>query len=74
MLMRINTLGRKKIFYICLLLVNFGLVLNSYGQCPTVSSPNQSFCDTQSPTIADLVATDNGGGVRWYANATGGTP
>ena len=74
MLMRINTLGRKKIFYICLLLVNFGLVLNSYGQCPTVSSPNQSFCDTQSPTIADLVATDNGGGVRWYANATGGAP
>ncbi|WP_309640861.1 gliding motility-associated C-terminal domain-containing protein [Flavobacterium sp.] len=72
--MRINTLGRKKILYLYLLLACFGFVVNSFGQCPTVTNPNQSFCDTEAPTIANLAATDNGGGIKWYANATGGVP
>src|SRR5690606_30068885 len=44
------------------------------SQCPTVSQSNQSFCDLQAPTVADLVATNTGGGVRWYATATSTTP
>jgi hypothetical protein len=44
-----------------------------YSQCPTVTNVNQSFCDTQSPTIASLQAVDNGGGIRWYATATSTT-
>ncbi|MBK9224325.1 MAG: hypothetical protein IPO23_06195 [Flavobacterium sp.] len=45
----------------------------SSAQCPTVINPNQTFCDIQSPTVANLVANNSGGVVRWYANATGGT-
>jgi hypothetical protein len=33
------------------------------AQCPTATSLNQSFCDLQSPTVADLQATDNGRGI-----------
>ncbi len=53
--------------------VNFNLFLSclfflccvqlSSAQCPTITQPTQSFCDLEAPTIADLVATDNGGGV-----------
>lgn len=37
--------------------------------CPTVSETIQSFCRSSYPgnKIADLVATDNGGGVAWYS-------
>src|SRR5690606_29156416 len=44
------------------------------AQCPTVTNPNQSFCDIQVSTIADLVATDGGNGVVWYPSAVGTTP
>src|SRR6218665_1984892 len=59
--------------YFILLLCLFGYNSVSYSQCPTVANSNQSFCDTQSPTIASLVATNNGGGVAWYSDATGGS-
>ncbi len=73
MLMRINTLS-KKILYSILF---FALATMTYGQCPTATSP-QTFCDIQfapsSPTVANLVATDTGGGVVWYDSATSTTP
>ena len=75
--MRINTLSRKKILYSFLFFVFLGFTNLSYSQCPTVVSP-QTFCDIQffpsSPTIANLVATDNGGGIVWYATAVSTTP
>ena len=37
---------------------------------PPVAQSNQSFCG--SPTVADLTAT--GTSIKWYANATGGSP
>ena len=43
-----------------------------YGQCPTVANTSQSFCDLQSPTVANLVATNTGGGVAWFNVPTGG--
>ncbi|MBO3098938.1 gliding motility-associated C-terminal domain-containing protein [Gelidibacter pelagius] len=51
-----------------------GVSINSFGQCPTVTDPVQSFCDIDVPKIADLVATDNGGGIKWYSTATSTTP
>lgn len=44
-----------------------------YGQCPTVADTSQTFCDLQSPTVANLQATDGGGGVAWFLSPTGGT-
>ncbi|WP_340063528.1 gliding motility-associated C-terminal domain-containing protein [Ascidiimonas aurantiaca] len=44
------------------------------AQCPTVADNNQFFCDTDSPRISSLAATDNGSGIAWYVTATGGTP
>ena len=45
--------------------------------CPTIDDPNQDFCESEGtgnnfhkPRISDLVATDNGGGVVWYASAS----
>ncbi|QBZ97734.1 gliding motility-associated C-terminal domain-containing protein [Flavobacterium sangjuense] len=72
--MRITTLIKNYSVYVFLLLSLLGYNDSVYSQCPTVTNPTQSFCDTQSPTVASLVATDNGGGIRWYANATGGAP
>ncbi|PKP15216.1 MAG: hypothetical protein CVU07_10915, partial [Bacteroidetes bacterium HGW-Bacteroidetes-23] len=46
----------------------------AFAQCPTVTNLNQSFCDIQSPTIASLQATNNGGGVAWFATETATTP
>ncbi len=43
------------------------------GQCPTVTSVNQIFCDADEPKIEDLVANDEGGGIEWYLSSTGGT-
>ncbi len=43
------------------------------AQCPTVSSTIR-LCDSDTPRVSNLVATDNGGGVVWYADATGGSP
>lgn len=56
-------------FFIATFLLGTASVL---AQCPTVADNTQSFCDLESPTISSLVATNNGGGVVWYANATGG--
>jgi len=74
MLMRIITLSEKKIYYLFLCLTFFAGLTISSAQCPTVADPTQSFCDVQSPTIGSLIATNNGGGIVWYANATGGSP
>lgn len=74
MLMRIITLSKKNTHFLFFFLAFFAGLIESSAQCPTVANPNQSFCDLQSPTIASLVATNNGGGIVWYANATGGTP
>ena len=74
MLMRINTLGRKKILFIYLLLAFLGFTFHSFAQCPTVSNTSQSFCDVESPTVGNLAATSNGNGVVWYATAVSTTP
>jgi gliding motility-associated-like protein len=57
-----------------LLIVFFSGISFSSAQCPTATDTNQSFCDIQSPTVASLVATDNGGGIAWFATATSTTP
>ncbi|MDY0090083.1 MAG: hypothetical protein RBR78_06920, partial [Flavobacteriaceae bacterium] len=44
------------------------------AQCPEVTNTTQSFCDIQSPTISDLQAIDNGGGVAWFATEDSLTP
>jgi gliding motility-associated-like protein len=38
------------------------------AQCPDITIYNQTFCDLESATIADLNAVDNGGGIAWYAS------
>jgi len=48
--------------------------LQVYSQCPSIINTNQSFCDLDGPTIADLEATDNGSGIFWYDTATSTTP
>ncbi|MCZ8146021.1 MAG: hypothetical protein O9259_12130, partial [Flavobacterium sp.] len=45
-----------------------------YAQCPTVTNTSQSFCNTESPTIANLNAINNGGGVAWFSSTTSTTP
>lgn len=42
--------------------------------CPSVTQTTQQFCDSSSPTIASLAATDQGGGINWYSSATATTP
>ena len=44
------------------------------AQCPTIANTHQSFCDLQSPTVANLVAADNGNGVVWYSSAVSTIP
>lgn len=70
--MGIFTFEAKKIHLF--LLAFFCGITGVVAQCPTVVNPSQTFCDLQSPTVGGLVATNNGGGVVWYADATGGTP
>ncbi|HEY0045979.1 MAG TPA: gliding motility-associated C-terminal domain-containing protein [Flavobacterium sp.] len=70
--MEIFTFCRNKILILCLIF--FGSIYNSNAQCPTVADPTQSFCDLQSPTVASLSATNNGGGLAWFATATSTTP
>src|SRR5690606_31517298 len=61
--------------YILILLVMFVSGIEGvFAQCPTITVTHQSFCDVESPTIANLVATDNGNGVVWYSSATSTTP
>src|SRR3954466_6807218 len=73
MLMRIITLSRKKIACLFFFLAFLAGMTSSRAQCPTVATTNQTFCDLQSPTVANLVATPNGNGVAWYATATSTT-
>ena len=44
------------------------------AQCPTVTNPNQTFCDLESLLIGDLQAQDNGNGIVWYETATSTFP
>lgn len=71
--MRIITLISKNIAFLFFCLAIFA-GMDVRAQCPTVANAAQSFCDINSPTVANLVAFNNGGGVVWYANATGGSP
>jgi hypothetical protein len=71
--MRITTLAKNYFFYCVLVLTLIGQNGFVYSQCPTIIDATQSFCDTQSPTVAGLVAIDNGGGIKWYATATSNT-
>ena len=72
--MRITTFVRKNTFiYYFFLLCFCTSIQSAYSQCPTVTNAAQSFCDTQFPVVGSLLATDEGGGVRWYANVTGGS-
>ncbi len=52
----------------------FSMSYQAVAQCPTVATPNQAFCDADNPRIQDLVATDEGGGIAWYATPVGGAP
>ncbi|MGV8814009.1 MAG: gliding motility-associated C-terminal domain-containing protein [Gelidibacter sp.] len=57
--------------FIVALLFVMGATVNSFAQCPTVTIPTLSFCDVETPTLATLsiAATNNGGGIKWYATA-----
>ncbi|MEC4003736.1 gliding motility-associated C-terminal domain-containing protein [Flavobacterium sp. SUN052] len=59
------------LFLVLFLILAFN---KGFSQCPTVVNATQTFCNTQSPTVANLVATNNGNGVVWYATATSTTP
>jgi mucin-2 len=54
-------------FFFFLFLLNFSFV---FGQCPTITNFNQTFCDSQNPTINSLGYIDTGGGISWYESAT----
>ncbi|MCF1422852.1 gliding motility-associated C-terminal domain-containing protein [Mangrovimonas futianensis] len=60
------------------LLFSLGLIFLwssiAFSQCPTINDNSQSFCDIDSPTIADLVAVDNGSGINWFDSPTSTTP
>ncbi|MDI1316365.1 hypothetical protein, partial [Flavobacterium sp.] len=71
--MRIITPVKNYFIYFVVLVSLLGFNSAVYSQCPTVTNLNQSFCNIQSPTISSLAASSNGGGVSWFANATGGT-
>ncbi|HQW69209.1 MAG TPA: hypothetical protein PLH25_06035, partial [Flavobacterium sp.] len=71
--MRIFTIKKHFLSIIILFAFLIGSSTHVVAQCPTVTNSNQSFCDVQSPTIASLQATDNGGGIRWYATANSTT-
>lgn len=72
--MRINTLSKKNIFFLFFCLAFTFSLSGLYAQCPTVTNPSQSFCDNPYPTVASLLATDNGGGITWYETAVSTTP
>nr|HPF52815.1 choice-of-anchor L domain-containing protein [Draconibacterium sp.] len=48
----------------------FNVVVND-SPTPTGNS-SQNFCSVDNPTVSDLIA--GGNNIKWYANATGGTP
>ena len=59
----------KSFFSVILLL----FTAYTFGQCPTITATTQTFCDVDNPQVSSLVANDEGGGVFWYLQATGGT-
>ncbi|RZK11849.1 MAG: hypothetical protein EOO46_05300, partial [Flavobacterium sp.] len=67
-----NYFSLQKSFFLFLLF--FYGAFYAEAQCPTATEINPSFCDIQAPTVSDLQATDNGGGIAWYATATSTTP
>src|SRR5690606_27798042 len=68
------TLGKKGISMLFLTFILLIGSLPSYGQtCPTVSDNTQEFCDALA-TVADLQATDTGGGISWYDNQISTNP
>jgi hypothetical protein len=60
----------KKILFIGI----FFFTILGFAQCPTVTNTSQSFCDIQSPTVSNLQAINNGGGVRWFPTETATVP
>src|SRR5690554_1727551 len=68
-----KTTTTLKLIIILLTLLGVGIE-SARAQCPTVTLAHQSFCDVQSPTISDLVATDNGNGIVWYSSADSTVP
>ncbi|WP_104735594.1 gliding motility-associated C-terminal domain-containing protein [Hanstruepera ponticola] len=70
--------AKNKDFYIYLstffMLIVLIIPANIAAQCPTISNTNQSFCDLDDPTIADLIATDSGNGIQWYDTPSSTTP
>jgi mucin-2 len=67
--MRISILIDKiKIVFVIFLL--FSSLFSAFAQCPTITNLNQSFCDSQNPTIGSLGFIDNGGGISWYNSPT----
>ena len=60
--------------FILVALCVMGATMNTFAQCPTITNVTQTFCDTEVPVVANLLATDNGGGIKWYATATSTTP
>ncbi|MBF6608913.1 MAG: gliding motility-associated C-terminal domain-containing protein [Flavobacterium sp.] len=64
----------RPFLYITFIMTLLLLPTTAKAQCPTVTSPNQSFCDLESPVVSDLSAVNNGGGIVWYASATSTTP
>ncbi|HLV93418.1 MAG TPA: gliding motility-associated C-terminal domain-containing protein [Aequorivita sp.] len=66
-------LNRLQYLLVLFLMLIWG-ASNSYSQCPTVLDGEQSFCNIPTPLVADLVANDTGGGVRWFSSANSTTP
>ncbi|WP_432672037.1 gliding motility-associated C-terminal domain-containing protein [Flavobacterium sp. SM2513] len=64
---------QRKTSLLLIFMLFFG-VSEVVAQCPSTAELSQSFCDTQGPTVGNLVATDNGGGIAWFNTATSTTP
>lgn len=47
--------------------------LSLEAQCPSLSNSNQTFCAIDNPLVEDLEISDQGGGVVWYTEPTGGS-
>ncbi len=67
--MRISILTNK-IKLICIYFYCLFCFATAFAQCPIITNLNQSFCDSENPTIASLGYTSTGGGISWYNSAT----
>lgn len=68
------TFCRLKTFRIFSFFVYFIFSGTLLAQCPVVLNPNQIFCDSQSPAVINLQATDTGGGIKWYESLISTVP